>query len=145
MNKFHLFIASIFISNTALSANHDDYNQTIASPGLSIIFFDDNQNFSNEAIKAAKTILKNKECVGVTHEVDVSMYTGKSYANDFKIKTSQLQKDFNTKIPSIKSNTRFYFLTCKTNQSLLDNFYIRAEDIGSPEKVWRKNGKILNP
>ena len=69
----------------------------------------------------------------------------KSYAKDSRLKIDQLQKDFNTKIPLIKNNTRFYFLTCKTTQNILDNFYIRAEDIGKPEKAWRKTGNVLNP
>lgn len=115
---------------------------TIARPS-SVIYTGNNPNNEQGAYDAAQTILQDPDCKKPDRHVghgkyQVSVTTGHELSEDFGTTPQELRQFFSN-APVITPDTVVYLVTCRVdNPRQMEVFYLRANDIGQPGKIFRK-------
>jgi len=128
---------AILLSTTLL------YSGLACAETAPVIYIGTNPNYAQDAYSAANTVLQDPDCkkpnIRVGHgKYQVSEITGHELAEDFETPRKKLGQFF-TNMPSINKDTIIYLVTCRTDgPKLMDIFYLRADDIGQPGKIFRK-------
>lgn len=110
-----------------------------AVAGPNVTFVGDNPKDKQIAQRAAATILQRKDCQR-DNLANIDLETGAFLSKSLGLPFPQMQKHFHESIPTITAKTRLFVMECKVASGGFDNFWLREQDIGHVNAVFRQGG-----
>jgi len=102
------------------------------------ILFDEIPKLRPQAVKAWHAIASHPECVK-DQSPNVNTWTGRELAKSRRVPIERIATSWHRPPPVvIEANTQLFSVSCKAPSGLPDNFWIRAEDLDKPSKVFRQ-------